>query len=578
MFRNKKLIRCFLLTIIFIIATTGICFASEKESLSNTYGVWTLLPPLIAIILAFITKNVVISLFIGVLSGCFLVSLSDNNIFMAIINSFIDVSQRALNALADPWNAGIVLQVLVIGGVIALVGKMGGAKAVALALSKKAKSSRSSQIITWILGIFVFFDDYANSLIVGPVMRPVSDKMKVSREKFSFILDATAAPISGIAIISTWIGYELSVIRTSFEKIPNGDGINAMGVFVETLPYRFYNILMLAFVVLTAILLREFGPMYKAEKRAKIEGKVLGDGAMPLAGDDIAELEPDEKTKLSIWNAIVPISVLIIGAIVGFYYSGYNIVMESNNTLAINVLKNKPFSLEGIYTAFGNGDASVVLFQAALLASLVAIIMGVYKKIFTFSQAIETWILGMKSLIMTGVILILAWSLAGVIGDLGTADFLVKVLSGHIPQFILPALIFVLGAIMSFSTGTAYGTMGIIMPLAIPLGYSINPSMDFIVLCTSGVLTGAIFGDHCSPISDTTIMSSMGAACDHIEHTRTQIVYSLTVAAITIAFGYIPAGLGVSIWICLPISLFVIYLLVRFVGKPVDNKSLGIEN
>ena len=253
MFRNKKLIRCFLLTIIFIIATTGICFASEKEGLSDMYGEWTLLPPLVAIILAFITKNVVISLFIGALSGCFLVSLIDNNIFMAIINSFIDFSQRALNSLADPWNAGIILQVLVIGGVIALVGKMGGAKAVALALSKKAKSPRSSQIITWILGIFVFFDDYANSLIVGPVMRPISDKMKVSREKFSFVLDATAAPISGIAIISTWIGYELSVIRTSFEKIPNGDSINAMGVFVETLPYRFYNILMLAFVVLYSL-------------------------------------------------------------------------------------------------------------------------------------------------------------------------------------------------------------------------------------------------------------------------------------------------------------------------------------
>ncbi|MEG2893427.1 MAG: Na+/H+ antiporter NhaC family protein [Clostridium sp.] len=545
-------------------------FAAEKEGVEEALGVFTLIPPIAAIVLAFITKNVVISLFVGVLSGCFLYSIIDNNVFLAIINSFLDISQRALNALADPWNAGIVLQVLVIGGVIALVGRMGGAKAVAISLSKRAKSPRSSQLITWLLGIFVFFDDYANSLIVGPVMRPVSDKMKISREKFSFILDATAAPIAGIAIVSTWVGYELSVIKDSFMAIDPTGNFNAMNIFIETIPYRFYNILMLIFVALTAVLMREFGPMYKAEIRARREGKLLRDGATPLVSEDSNEFVPEDDSKNSIWNAVIPIGTLIIGAFVGFYYSGYNIVMGSEDAAAIEILKNSPFSLEGIYTAFGNGDASVVLFQAALLASIVAIFMGISKKIFTFTEAIETWVCGMKSLIMTGVILILAWSLAGVIKDIGTANYLVQILSGHIPAFILPSLIFILGAIMSFSTGTAYGTMGIIMPLAIPLGFSINPSMDFVVLCTSAVLTGAIFGDHCSPISDTTIMSSMGGACDHIDHTKTQIVYALVVAAITVVFGYIPAGLGVSVYLCLPMAILAIFVTVRFFGKKVD--------
>ena len=248
--------------------------------------------------------------------------------------------------------------------------------------------------------------------------------------------------------------------------------------------------------------------------------------------------------------------------------------MGSEDVVAQQVLQQSPFSFQGIQQAFSNADASVVLFQAALFASIVAIIMAVTKKIFTISEALETWIEGMKGLLITGVILLLAWSLSSVIKELGTASYLTGVLQSAIPAFLVPSLIFVLGSIIAFATGTAYGTMGILMPLAVPLAYAINPDMNFIIACTAGVLTGAIFGDHCSPISDTTILSSTGAGCDHIEHVRTQIWYALFVGVITVVFGYIPAGLGLNVWIILPIALVALFGFTMLIGKRVDEPKI----
>ena len=249
---------------------TTVAFASEIDPgtvNAERFGIWTIIPPLVAIVLAFITKNVVVSLFIGALAGCFMIQVVDQNAFNALIQAFLDFIQRVLNSLADPWNAGIILQVLAIGGVINLVAKMGGARAIAEALAKRAKTPRSAQLVTWFLGLLVFFDDYANSLIVGPIMKPVADKLKVSRERLAFIIDATAAPIAGLAIISTWIGLEVGLINDSFTQI--GVKVDSFGVFLQTIPYRFYNILILAFVVITSVMLRDFGPMRKAEVRAR---------------------------------------------------------------------------------------------------------------------------------------------------------------------------------------------------------------------------------------------------------------------------------------------------------------------
>lgn len=568
--KNSRSYRVFLLTLIMLImASTAVFAADVAEVNAEKFGLWTILPPIIAIALAFITKNVVISLFIGTLSGCFLLQIIGSNPFMAIIQAFLDFVQRALNSLADPWNAGIVLQVMVIGGVISLVSKMGGAKAIAESLAKKAKTPRSAQLITWFLGVLVFFDDYANSLIVGPIMKPVANKMKISRERLSFIIDATAAPIAGIMIVSTWIGLEVGLIKDGFTLI--GQEVDAFGVFLSTIPYRFYNILILIFVVATSLLLRDFGPMRKAEINARKGYISDASKEITLDKDVEDEMAPKEGVKLSVWNAIIPIGALMISALISFYYSGYTAIMGGEDVVLQNLMTTSPASFTAIREAFSASDASVALFQSALFASIVAIFMAVCKKIFTFSEAVEVWIDGMKGLIITGVILILAWSLSSVIKELGTAAYLVKLLSSSIPQFLLPSIIFILGAVISFATGTAYGTMGILMPLAIPLSYSISPEMGYVIVGTSAVLTGAIFGDHCSPISDTTIMSSMGAGCDHISHVRTQMPYALSVAAITILFGYIPVGLGLSIWLVLPLAIAAIFALVYFVGKPVDN-------
>ena len=567
--RNFK--RIFGLTMMIFMLSTTFVFAAEVEpavSNADRFGLFTLIPPIVAIVLAFITKNVVISLFIGVLSGGFILNLTGFNVFGALTQAFLDFIDRALNSLADPWNAGIIMQVLVIGGVINLVAKMGGAKAIAEALAKKAKTAKSTQLITWFLGICVFFDDYANSLIVGPIMRPVADKMKISRERLAFIIDATAAPIAGLAIISTWIGLEVSLISEGFETI----GVEASGfvVFLQTIPYRFYNILILAFIVITTITLREFGPMRKAEIAAR-KSKDLAGEEVVATSSHMDELEPKEGVKLSIWNAIVPIGALIISAVVAFYYSGYSTIMAGDDTAIQAIITNSPLSFKAILETFAASDASVALFQSALFASVVAIIMSVCKKIFTISEAIEAWVDGMKGLIITGVILILAWSLGSVIKELGTAQYLVEALNGAIPAFLLPSLIFVLGAVISFSTGTAYGTMSILMPLAIPLAYKINPEMSFVIVSTSAVLTGAIFGDHCSPISDTTILSSMGAGCNHIDHVKTQMWYALFVAAITILFGYIPAGFGLPIYIVLPMSFVALFIGIMIFGKKVEE-------
>ena len=568
---KKNFKKIFGLTMMIFMLSTTFVFASEFElTVSNAeeFGIFTLIPPIVAILLAFITKNVVISLFIGVLSGGFILNLTGFNVFGALTQAFLDFINRALNSLSDPWNAGIVMQVLVIGGVINLVAKMGGAKAIAEALAKKAKTAKSAQLITWFLGICVFFDDYANSLIVGPIMRPVADKMKISRERLAFIIDATAAPIAGLAIISTWIGLEVSLISEGFASI--GVEASGFGVFLQTIPYRFYNILILAFIVITIITLREFGPMRKAEISAR-KLKDLTNEEIAVTSSHMDELEPKEGVKLSIWNAIVPIGALIISAIVAFYYSGYSSIMAGDDIAIKAIVTNSPLSFKAILEVFAASDASIALLQSAIFSTVVAIVMAVWKKIFTISEAIEVWIDGMKGLIITAVILILAWSLGSVIKELGAAEYLVEALNGAIPAFLLPSLIFILGAIISFSTGSAYGTMSILMPLAIPLAYKINPEMSFVIVSTSAVLTGAIFGDHCSPISDTTILSSMGAGCSHIDHVKTQMWYALFVAAITILFGYIPAGFGLPIYIVLPMSCVALFIGVMIFGKKVEE-------
>ena len=541
-----------------------------NENNAIRFGILTLLPPLVAIGLAFITKETILSLFLGVFVGEFMLCVNDLNIISTIINAFLQLGAQVISCMADPWNAGIILQCLLIGGVIQLVTKMGGAKALADAFAKRANTPRKAQLFTWMLGLCVFFDDYANSLIVGPIMRPVMDKLKVSRQKLAFVVDATAAPVAGIAIISTWIGLEISLIAAGFKSV-GATNITGFGIFLQTIPYRFYNIFILIFIVISALTLYEFGPMKKAEQEARKRTEIEKVAEAP--GFD--EVKPVEGIKLSVWNAIIPIGTLIVGALLAFYWSGYTAILGGQDQALIKLMKTAPLSFKGVFEALSASDASVALFQAALLASIVAIVMAVGEQILSIEDAISEWIGGMKTIVITGVILLLAWSLGGVIGEIGTADYLVGVLSGSIPQFIVPTLVFVLGALISFATGTAYGTMSILMPLAIPLGWAVSTGdMNFTIVCTSGVLTGAIFGDHCSPISDTTILSSMGTSCNHIDHVQTQIYYAVFVACIAIFIGYIPAAFGVPWFVCIPAGIVVMFVGLKILGEKVDFEEV----
>lgn len=551
-------------------------FAEEVEtSLAGSIGWMTLIPPIIAIILAFITKNVVLSLFVGIFSGTIIMQFYyGSNILLAIIYGFTDIVDYILGSLADPWNAGIILQVMTIGGLIALITSMGGAQAVAESLAKRAKGPVSAQLITWALGVLIFFDDYANALIVGPIMRPVTDKMKISRERLAFVIDATAAPIAGIALVSTWIGYEVGLINDAYQSI--GQDVNAYGIFLQTLPYRFYNILMLLFVVVTSLTLREFGPMKKAQERARDTGMLIAENSEVETDEE--EQEVLNKNKATIWNALIPIGSLIVFSFAGFYMNGRTAIIGGDNTLLAQEVINSPFSFATIRETFGASDASVVLFQAALISSIIALVMGVSQELFTFSKGIDIWIKGMKTLMITGVVLLLAWSLSTVMNELGTADYLVSLLGDTMPPVLLPTIIFILGAIISFSTGTSYGTMGILMPLAIPLATALDPgNSEFAIMSAGAVLTGAIFGDHSSPISDTTILSSMGAGSNLIDHVKTQLPYALAVGIISIVFGYLPSAMGINIWITLPVTFIAIIAMVFLLGKKVETIPSKIE-
>lgn len=558
---NKKQTLVLILLLIFILSLP--VFA-EGEGETVNFGWLSLLPPLLAIVLAFVTKQVLISLFLGIFIGA--VMLNNWNPFYGFLRT---LDNYLVSSLADSWNASIIIFLLAIGGMVGVVNKMGGTVAVAEALGKKIKNPKSAQLYTWILGVLVFFDDYANTLIVGPTMRPLTDKNNISKEKFSFIIDSTAAPVVGLALISTWVGYEIGVIRNVYQTL--GIEANYYGIFLKTLPYSYYCIYALIFGLTLLLMERDFGPMYEAEKRARLTGKLLADGAKPMTSDEITNMDIRKDIKLKASNAIVPILTLVLVAFIGLWYNGYTLTEEAVS----------PFTIEGLRTCFGNADSSMVLLWASIVSSIVAVVMGVVQKIFTVDEAFDSWVDGAKSMLMACMILVLAWSLGSVTGDVGTAEFLVGRVSDTIPFAILPVIIFFLSALISFATGTAWGTMAIVIPLAIPMAYAFvqnggDPHMMTVVLGT--VLSGAIFGDHCSPISDTTIMSSMASGADHLDHVKTQMPYSITIAIIA-GISYILAGfLSAHPVVILLIGTAIIIAVVRFFGKSVKEEDLRKES
>jgi Na+/H+ antiporter NhaC len=525
----------------------------------------TLLPPLLAILLALLFRQVVPALLAGVWIGAWIFFGSP------FVGALRTIDHYVIRALADPDHVAIVVFSLMLGGMVGLVSRSGGTLGLVESLRPYATTSRRGQLVTWLLGILVFFDDYANTLLVGNTMRPVTDRLRVSREKLAYIVDSTAAPVAAIALISTWIGYEVSLIGDSLKTL--GSELEAYAVFVQSIPYNFYPILALFFGLAVAASGRDFGPMLAAERRAR-GGKLLSERAVPLAEFDSETLQPPQGKPRRWYNAVVPVLVVLGVTFAGLWFTGRAALAEASDPLAAIPFLGLGF--EGMGRVFGAGDSFKALLWGSLAGCATALLMATLQRILSIQAALQAWTNGVRSMVPAFVILTLAWSIANVCADLQTSGFMVAALSDHLAPGLLPALVFVLAALTAFSTGTSWGTMGILIPLAVPTAYGVAQAAGFdpeaahrILLGTvSSVLAGAIFGDHCSPISDTTVMSSMSSACDHVDHVRTQLPYALAVAGVAILLGYLPGGFGLPPWACLLSGGAVLAGLLRWLGRP----------
>jgi len=521
----------------------------------------TLLPPLAAIALALIFREVVSSLFVGVWLGCmFLVGYNPLSAILMTVGNY------ARQALADADHAAIIIFSLLLGGMVGVLAKMGATKAIVDAVRPFATTPKRGQLTAWLAGLAIFFDDYSNTLIVGNTMRPVTDRLKVSREKLAYIVDSTAAPVSAMVFVSTWVGFEISLIADGIAiGVAQGAAeatVSPFGIFINSIPYLFYPIFALLLVAVLIVSGRDFGPMLAAERRARSGGGVSRPGAQLTLGDN--ELEPAEGVSSKWWAAALPIGVVVVTVVAGLISTGR---------------ASLPLADRGdLSKIFGAADPFVPLLWGAMLGSLTAIVLAAGGRKLTLSATIEAWLSGIRTMILAIIILILAWSLGAVTEDLGTAAFLSSVLSDRLPVELLPVTVFVIAGVVALSIGSSWGTMAILFPLAIPLalrmGGVADPAADvgwgILLAVTAAVMGGALFGDHSSPISDTTILSSMASGCDHVDHVRTQMPYALLAAGVAGVVGSIPAGFGMSPWISLPVGIVALIVFVRFVGKRVE--------
>jgi Na+/H+ antiporter NhaC len=528
----------------------------------------SILPPLLAIALALIFREVVSALFIGVWLGAFFwAGLDPLAGTLRVIDTF------ALPELADPDHAAIVIFSLLIGGIVGIIGRNGGTHGIVERLSPYATTPRRGLLATYAQGLAIFFDDYASTLIVGNTMRPVTDRLRVSREKLAYVVDSTSAPIASITFVSTWVGYEISLIADGLQaasaSVAAADpalaatlaGTSAFSVFLDTIPYRFYPLLALVFVLAVIWMRRDFGPMQRAEARAASGGGLHREGAFLMTDTSSGMMDPAPGVKVRWWNAALPVLTVVLGVVIGLYASGRS------------ALGAGTFSLREI---FGEANSFHVLLWASLLGTIVAVLLTVTQRVLTLQQTIDAWLSGLRSMVLAMVILVLAWSLGQTAEVLGTAQFISSVIEGNVPVRLLPVLVFAVAAAVSFATGTSWGTMAILLPLVIPMGAELTAAGDFatdghytiLLGVVSSVLAGSIFGDHCSPISDTTVMSSMASACDHLDHVRTQLPYALLVAAVAMLVGDIPTAYGLSPWISLAVASALLIATLRIFGKP----------
>ena len=535
---NRSLRILPMLVMVFVMMFSITAFAAEEaEYVPQIYGTWmALIPPIIAIGLALITKEVYSSLFVGIMAGGFL--YSGWNFEVAITHVF---ENGMISVLSDGYNVGILIFLVILGTMVCLMNKAGGSAAFGQFAASKIKSRVGAQLASIMLGVLIFIDDYFNCLTVGSVMRPVTDKFKVSRAKLAYLIDATAAPVCIIAPISSW-----AAAVTGFVE-----GEDGFSIFCRAIPYNFYALLTIVMMVGLVILKVDFGAMKKHEQNA---GK--GD-LFTTAGRPYASVEEEEvNTKGTVFDLIVPIASLIACCVIGMLYTGGF------------------FTGEDFITAFSNCDASLGLTLGSFFGLLITIAIYLVRRVLTFKECMECIPEGFKSMVSAILILTFAWTLKAMTDSLGADVYVAGMVAEKAAGLInfLPAIVFVVGCFLAFATGTSWGTFGILIPIVVAVFQNTNP--ELMIISISACMAGAVCGDHCSPISDTTIMASAGAQCEHVNHVMTQLPYAITVAAISFVT-YIVAGFVQSAWISLPVGIVLTVgalMILKMTGNTVTEE------
>ena len=525
------------LVLVLILAFTLPGAAQAYDSDCNLYGTfWSLVPPILAIVLALVTKEVYSSLFLGILVGA---ALYSNFSFEGTLNAIFFSDGGIVTNLADSWNMGIMAFLVMLGTLVCLMNKAGGSAAFGRWAGKHIHSRVGAQIATVILGVLIFVDDYFNCLTVGSVMRPITDRHNVSRAKLSYLIDATAAPVCIIAPISSW-----AAAVTSY--VPEDAGINGFLMFIKTIPYNLYAILTIVMMLFLAITRTDFGPMARFERNARA-GDLFTTDDRPY-GDDVGQDEATGKEKASLWDLVAPVAVLIAACIVCLAYTG------------------GWFDGESFVDAFANADASMGLVLGGFIGLVFTFVYYMIRRAVTFREFFDSFVDGFKAMVPAMLILTFAWSLSGMTKYcLGSTDYVQGILDGTTALAgFLPVILFLLACGIAFSTGTSWGTFGIMIPIVCSVFSAADPLLTVSIAAAMG---GAVMGDHCSPISDTTIMASAGGHCNHVDHVSTQLPYACTCAAVCAVCYLIAAFLpGSLLWLILPIGL-VLLLAVLFVLK-----------
>ena len=536
LFNKRNILSVFTAMLLFCaISVTAFATGEEAaENVSNFYSTfWALVPPLVAIGLALITKEVYSSLFIGIVLGGL---LSANLHPIIALDNLINEGIIA----AVSGTAGIFVFLVILGVMVALINKAGGSAAFGRWAAAHIKSRPGAAIATFVLGVLIFIDDYFNCLTVGSVMRPVTDRHKISRAKLAFLIDATAAPICMIAPVSSW--------AAAVAEFTKGTGYSGIQLFVRAIPYNFYSLLMLVFIIAITLMKFDYGPMKLHERNAMEKGDLFTSGK-----DGISEEEGiDANPKGKVIDLILPVAVLVIAAVIGLIYVGGF------------------FSGSDFITAFGNTDATVGLPWGATIALIFTIIYLMARRIVTFKEAMDCIPKGFVAMVPAILILTFATALKNMTGLLGAAEFVETLMNSAAAGLanFLPAIIFIVAAVLAFSTGTSWGTFGILIPIVTAI---FDPTSELLIIGVSACLAGAVCGDHCSPISDTTIMSSAGSGSNHINHVSTQLPYSITVALISFVI-YILSAFIQNAFILLPIGI-ALTLAVLFGIKRVTRDS-----